>query len=88
MASTSDDDFLVKKYDILADCLPDTKNVRTIWGAAIFYLNDTSSTKKKVNCHYEVEAPKDFDGFHVYIDEMYLFEKKKRCAKDFLQFGR
>ena len=96
-------DALVKKYDILTDCVPGEKNVRKLNGflgsaAAIFHLNETEYKGQKASlfddegyydCHYELEASENH-GFHIYIDQMNLNEhgsKKDEC-EDYVHFGR
>ena len=91
---SSDFDALVHTNDILADCLPNVKNVRYLSdssGAVIFYLNETERQEQTKSqdflCHYELEAPKNH-GFHIYFDQMDFLESSKGLCEDFIQFGR
>jgi len=88
-------DSYVQEFNVQSDCKAHIKNVRSLkTGAAVFYFNElTSNSLSRANydfdCHYELEAPRDF-GFHVYFDHMDLSENTLNTepCTDFVQFGR
>ena len=91
-----DADSYVQEFNVQSDCLANVKNVRHLGagGVGIFYFNELtknalSKANYDFNCHYELEAPRDF-GFHVYFDYMDLSENALNTepCSDFVQFGR
>ena len=88
-------DSYVQEFNVQNDCKAHIKNVRSLkTGAAVFYFNELttkglSRANYDFNCHYELEAPRDF-GFHVYFDYMDLSENTLNTepCTDFVQFGR
>ena len=89
---------IVKTYDVINDC-KQGKNVKNLKdGIGIFIFNETQNLSSDFDCHYELENIGTYPGnnrevgkgykFHVFINEMYIFEKNNLCNDDYVQFGR